>query len=63
MHIEIANSLDSDSFILAVHCFIARRGPVRCLRSDNGSNFVGANKELERALEEMDQNSIHIKLR
>ncbi len=63
VHIEIANSLDSDSFILALRRFVARRGPVRCLRSDNGSNFVGANKELKRALEEMDQDSIRVKLR
>lgn len=58
MHIEIANSLDSDSFILALGRFVARRGPIRSLRSDNGSNFVGATKELKQALEEMDRSTI-----
>ena len=55
MHIEIANSLESDSFIQALRRFIARRDPVRRIRCDNGTNFVGANKELLQAIEEMHQ--------
>ena len=38
--------------------FLARRGNIRVLRSDNGSNFVGAQKELEKAYKEMDHQKI-----
>ena len=40
VHIEVTNVLDTDSFIQALKRFIARRGPVRSIRSDNGTNFV-----------------------
>ena len=49
VHIEMAYSLTSDSFIQSLRKFIAIRGPVRLLRCDNGTNFVGANKELSKA--------------
>ena len=40
VHLEVANAMDTDSFIQALRMFIARRGNMRMLRSDNGSNFV-----------------------
>ncbi|KAK3730096.1 hypothetical protein QZH41_003649 [Actinostola sp. cb2023] len=63
VHIEIANSLETDSFIQALRRFIARRGPVRTIRSDNGTNFVGAQAELRQAIKEMDHGQIRDKLR
>ena len=42
IHLETSNSLDTDSFINALRRFISRRGPIRQLRSDQGTNFVGA---------------------
>ena len=42
VHNEATNGLDTDSFILALRRFIARQGPVRSVRSDNGSIFIGA---------------------
>ena len=54
VHIETASSLETDSFLNALRLFVARRGPVREIRSDQGTNLVGAEKELRRALEEMD---------
>ena len=58
IHIEVAHSLTTDSFIMALRRFIARRGSVRSIRSDNGTNFVGADNELQRAFMEMDQQKI-----
>lgn len=49
VHIELASSLDTDSCINALRRFIARRGQVKEIRSDNGTNFVGANRELKAA--------------
>ena len=57
-HIEVTHSLDTDSFIQALRRLIARRGNVRQIRSDNGSNFVGAEQELLKAFSEMDHNKI-----
>ena len=53
VHIEVTNSLDSDSFILALRRFMARRGTARSIQSDNETNFVGARNELQQALKEM----------
>ena len=52
---EVANARDTDFFIQALRRFIARRGAVRSISSDNGTNFVGASNELKKALDEMDQ--------
>ena len=58
VHTEVTHSLDTDSFILALRQMIARRGNVRTIHSDNGSNFIGAENELKKALEEMDDKKI-----
>ena len=58
VQIELAATLETDSFIQALRRFIARRGAVREIRSDNGTNFVGAESELRKAYEEMDQTKI-----
>lgn len=46
VHIEVIESLDTSSFINAFRRFLAIRGPVRQIRSDCGTNFVGACREL-----------------
>ena len=58
VHIETANSLETDSFLNVLRRFITRSGPVREIRSDQGTNITGAEKELQRALSEMDNNAI-----
>lgn len=62
IHLEVANSLDTASFINAYRRFVSRRGPIRQLRSDQGTNFVGARRELREALAEMKQDVIKTKL-
>lgn len=58
IHIETANALTADSFLNAYRRFICRRGPIRELRSDRGTNFIGGKSELVAALKEMDQDKV-----
>ena len=51
--------LDADALIQAIRRFIARRGQVRSIRKDSGTNFIGAERELKKALDEMDNDKIH----
>lgn len=51
IHLELLAALDGDSFINAVTRFAARRGPPRRVRSDNGTNITGANRELREAVQ------------
>lgn len=46
IHLEISESLSSDSFILCLRNLINIRGTPVQLRSDNGTNFVGAKGEM-----------------
>ena len=46
VHIEIIEEMSSSSFINALKRFTSLRGPVSEFRSDRGTNFVGAAKEL-----------------
>ena len=46
VHLEIAYGLDVDSFMRAFFRMTDRRGLSEEIISDNGTNFVGANKEL-----------------
>jgi len=50
--------MTTDSFIIALRSFIAIRGTVVQIRSDQGSNFIGASNELTAALKELDINRI-----
>ncbi|XP_036340426.1 uncharacterized protein LOC118749754 [Rhagoletis pomonella] len=57
-HIELAEHLSTDAFILCLWNFINRRGtPVR-IRSDNGTNFIGAQKDLKNAEQLFDTDRI-----
>ena len=45
MHIEIVPKLDTDNCLIAIMRFIAQRGKPSTIISDNGTNFVGAERE------------------
>ena len=63
VHIEIANSLETDGFLNAPRRFIARPGPVLEMLCDNGTKFIGAERELREALREMNHDELTAKLR
>lgn len=66
VHIEVVESLSSSSFISALRRFFSVSGTPKQIRSDRGTNFVGAckelkvdkpNKELNKYLQEQSRNA------
>lgn len=51
VHLELASDLSSQTFIMALNRLIGRRGCPKHIYSDNGTNFVGAEKELAKQLQ------------
>ena len=58
IHLESCVCMETDSFIQALRRFIARRGSVREILSDNGTNFVGAENEWKKAYNAMNHKKI-----
>ena len=58
VHLEVSHAMTTDSFLAAFTRFVARRGCPAKIFSDNGTNFVGAEKELERMLRGWSQEEI-----
>ena len=58
IHIEIVHSLDIGSFLNALQRFICRRGRPVEIRSDNGTNFKGAERELKNAISEWNKGAV-----
>ena len=63
IHLEVCNTMETDSFLNALRRFICRRGPICQLGADQGSNFIRPRRELHEALNEMDQDKIKSDLR
>ena len=59
VHIEVAHSLDTNSFIDALRRFIARRGKPVLVRSDNRTNFVSGDKEIRVSVQQWNNQRIH----
>jgi Family of unknown function (DUF5641) len=57
-HIELAHSLTTDSAIMAINRFRARRGAVLEMFSDNGTNLRGAAEELKKSVRKLNANQI-----
>ena len=57
-HIEVAESLETDSFINALRRFISRRGMPKVIRSDNITNLCGGERELREAAVNWNQQKI-----
>ena len=59
VHIEVIQSLDTSSFLYALRRFTSRRGQPQVIRSDNGTSFVGCEREIRDAIENWNQQKIH----
>jgi hypothetical protein len=53
VHIEIAHSLDAESFLCAFGRFISRRGQPSEVYSDNGTNFTAIHSVLKEEFEKL----------
>ena len=58
VRIEVTCSLDTGFFILALSRLVAWRENIRSFYSDNGSSFVGAERELKEAYMEINDRKI-----
>ncbi|XP_043241080.1 uncharacterized protein LOC122391342 [Amphibalanus amphitrite] len=58
VHLEVAESLSTDSFLMALRRFIARRGKPEVIYSDNGTNLRAGERELRRLIHEWNQQDI-----
>lgn len=53
VHLELVSDLSTSAFLAALRRMIARRGKPGHIYSDNGTNFVGASRVLDREMEEL----------
>ncbi len=60
VHLEIAYALDTDSFLNAFYRMASRRGLPNEIISNNGGNFVGAEKELKELIRQLDTRRIQV---
>ena len=51
VHVEIITSTDTSSCVMGVERFVSRRGTSAMIWSDNGTNFIKAEKELRESTE------------
>ena len=61
VYLELVPSLQTDDFMI-LRQFISRKGPPVAMRSDRGTNFVGADKELREIVEDWNQAKIEQEL-
>ena len=62
VHIEVVPSLEAESCLTAITLFIARRGKPATIFSDNGTNFVGAAKEMRDCINAWNQSDLETSL-
>ena len=52
------DDLTSDAFLITLRSFIAFRGNVSQIQSDQGTNFVGARNEFKELMKEIEQERV-----
>ena len=62
VHIEVVLSLEAETCLTAITRFIAGRGKPATILSDNGTNFVGAAKEMKDCINAWNQSDIETSL-
>ncbi|XP_028163939.1 uncharacterized protein LOC114355340 [Ostrinia furnacalis] len=62
IHLEVVSDLTSEGFIAGFKRFVSRRGLCREIWSDNGTNFVGASRELH-SLIVLERSSVALEIR
>ena len=58
VHLELSYRLDTDAFLRAFNRMVNRRGVPSLVISDNGTNFVGANRVIAELVKAFDQRKI-----
>ena len=58
IHIKLSSDLSTDSFILSLRRLLVRRGHVNIMQSKNGTNFIGAVKEINDAIKDLEHSKI-----
>ncbi|XP_029172199.1 uncharacterized protein LOC114941382 [Nylanderia fulva] len=51
VHLEVVSDLTADAFLGAFKRFMSRRGRPACVYSDNGTTFIGANRQIREIYE------------
>ncbi|XP_055618455.1 uncharacterized protein LOC129763419 [Toxorhynchites rutilus septentrionalis] len=59
VHLELVSDLSTAKFLQALRRFTARRGKPAEISSDNGTNFVGARKELAELISNLSNRNYH----
>lgn len=52
VHLEVVSSYTTNAFLACLRRFVSRRGKIRHIYCDNGTNFVGANNMLRKLLKD-----------
>ena len=58
VRLDLVGDLSTDSFLLALIKFMERRGKPKTIWTDNGTNFIGAERELSILLKDLNQAKI-----
>ncbi|XP_062538119.1 uncharacterized protein LOC134206418 [Armigeres subalbatus] len=58
IHIEVVHTLSTDSCIMAIRNFIARRGTPRMIYTDRGTNFIGASRQMKEAAQAVNTDEV-----
>ena len=61
IHIEDVSSLETDAFIKTLRRFISNRGCPKEMCNDDGTNFVGADKKIQRSIRVWNEDELNKK--